>query len=556
MTLTLRSSASFINLKDTTKRLKTPAEYFSGTICFARTKPSCRTRVIRNSVQEAVHELSFSKAPSVMEGYRRSEKPEQLHALSGGHSMENNAKVPVFVMLPLDTVTQGGKLNRPRTMNASLMALMGAGVEGVMVDAWWGLVEKDGPLRYNWEGYAELVQMVQKHGLKLQVVMSFHQCGGNVGDSCSIPLPPWVLEEIRKNPELVYTDRSGRRNPEYISLGCDSLPVLAGRTPIQVYSDYMRSFRDRFKDFLGEVIVEIQVGMGPCGELRYPSYPQSNGTWSFPGIGEFQCYDKYMRTSLQAAAEAIGKRDWGTSGPRDCGQYNQFPEDSGFFRRDGTWNSEYAEFFLEWYSRKLLEHGDRILLTARGIFQGTKTKLSAKVAGIHWHYKTRSHAAELTAGYYNTRHRDGYLPIARMMGKHGVVFNFTCMEMKDGEQQGNAESSPEGLVRQVKMATRNARTELAGENALERYDASAYGQVLKTSRSNSGNGLCAFTYLRTNKKLFEAENWRHLVYFVTSMSEGGRDTKLLERGSSGSNVYVGFIKKIETAKDVIEVVLV
>jgi hypothetical protein len=31
--------------------------------------------------------------------------------------------------------------------------------------------------------------------------------------------------------------------------------------------------------------------MGPAGELRYPSYPEANGTWSFPGIGEFQCYD-------------------------------------------------------------------------------------------------------------------------------------------------------------------------------------------------------------------------------------------------------------------------
>ena len=69
-------------------------------------------------------------------------------------------------------------------MNASLMALKTAGVEGVMVDVWWGLVEKDGPLKYNWDGYVELVQMVQKHGLKLHAVMSFHQCGGNVGDSC------------------------------------------------------------------------------------------------------------------------------------------------------------------------------------------------------------------------------------------------------------------------------------------------------------------------------------------------------------------------------------
>jgi hypothetical protein len=64
-----------------------------------------------------------------------------------------------------------------------------------------------------------------------------------------------VLEEISKNPDLVYTDKLGRRNPEYISLGCDSVPVLSGRTPLQVYADYMRSFRDRFTDYLGNVII-------------------------------------------------------------------------------------------------------------------------------------------------------------------------------------------------------------------------------------------------------------------------------------------------------------
>lgn len=262
-----------------------------------------------------------------------------------------------------------------------------------------------------------------------------------------------------------------------------------------------------------------------------------------------------MRASLQAAAESIGRTDWGTSGPHDSGQYNQYPEDTGFFRRDGAWNSEYAQFFLEWYSGKLLQHGDRLLAAAKGVFQRTGAKLSGKVAGIHWYYRSRSHAAELTAGYYNTRHRDGYLPIAQMMSKHGVVLNFTCMEMKDGEQPEHANSSPEGLVRQVKMATRSARTELAGENALERYDESAYGQVVATSRSDSGNGLCAFTYLRMNKKLFEQDNWRHLVQFVKSMSEGGRSTKLSEWDSSGTNLYVGFIKQ-KTTKNIKEVALV
>ncbi|CAN0908334.1 Beta-amylase 3, chloroplastic [Linum grandiflorum] len=551
MALTLRSSTSFINLNEYSSLKDINNHNIISSISF---KPT------RCSIQ------AMSTSHVLLEQQQPHSSVERLHyqTLSGSHhdhttsassnGSSSSSKVPVFVMLPLDTVTHGGNLNKPRALNASLLALKRAGVEGVMVDAWWGLVEKDGPLSYNWEGYAELVEMVKHHGLKLQVVMSFHQCGGNVGDSCSIPLPPWVLEEISKNPDLVYTDRSGRRNPEYISLGCDSLAVLRGRTPIQVYSDYMRSFRDRFTDYLGDVIVEIQVGMGPCGELRYPAYPESNGTWNFPGIGEFQCYDKYMTASLRAAAEDQEKQEWGRGGPHDSGQYNQYPEDTGFFKRDGTWKTEYGHFFLQWYSSKLLQHGDSILSSAKCIFKGTGAKLSGKVAGIHWHYRTRSHAAELTAGYYNTRHHDGYQPLAQMFSKHGAVLNFTCMEMRDGEQPESGNCSPEGLVKQVKMATKAAGTELAGENALERYDQAAYRQVVSTAGK-----LAAFTYLRLNKRLFEEGNWRNLVEFVKNMSEIGRNNKgiLPECDTGRSDLYVGFVRgKSVSRQDSKEILLV
>lgn len=57
---------------------------------------------------------------------------------------------------------------------------------------------------------------------------------------------------------------------------------------MQIYSDYMKSFRENMSDFLESgLIIDIEVGLGPAGELRYPSYPQSQG-WQFPGIGEFQ----------------------------------------------------------------------------------------------------------------------------------------------------------------------------------------------------------------------------------------------------------------------------
>ncbi|XP_049386958.1 beta-amylase 1, chloroplastic [Solanum stenotomum] len=451
------------------------------------------------------------------------------------NSSEKEKGVPVFVMMPLDSVKMDHTVNRKKAMNASLQALKSAGVEGIMMDVWWGLVERDAPGEYNWGGYAELMEMAKKHGLKVQAVMSFHQCGGNVGDSCTIPLPRWVVEEMEKDPDLAYTDQWGRRNFEYVSLGCDTLPVLKGRTPVQCYSDFMRGFRDRFENLLGDTIVEIQVGMGPAGELRYPSYPEKDGVWKFPGIGAFQCYDKYMISSLQSAAEAFGKPEWGHTGPTDAGQYNNWPEDTNFFKKEGGgWDSQYGEFFLTWYSEMLLNHGERILQSAKAIFEDKGVKISVKIAGIHWHYGTRSHAPELTAGYYNTRNRDGYLPIAQMLARHGAVFNFTCVEMRDHEQPQDAQCAPEKLVRQVALATQEAQVPLAGENALPRYDDYAHEQILQASSLNindqSGDReMCAFTYLRMNPDLFHPDNWRRFVAFVKKMKEGKDTNKCREQ---------------------------
>ncbi|KAM7253917.1 hypothetical protein ACFE04_031599 [Oxalis oulophora] len=218
--------------------------------------------------------------------------------------------VPVYVMMPLDSVKSDNKVNRKKAMEASMQALKSAGVKGIMMDVWWGLVEREKPGEYNWGGYAELLEMAKKHGLEVQAVMSFHKCGGNVGDSVTIPLPKWVMEEMEKDQDLAYTDQWGRRNYEYLSLGVDTLPVLKGRSPVQCYADFMRAFRDTFSHLLGDTIVEIQVGMGPAGELRYPSYPEQDGVWRFPGIGAFQCYDKYMLSNLKAAAEATGHPEW------------------------------------------------------------------------------------------------------------------------------------------------------------------------------------------------------------------------------------------------------
>lgn len=62
-------------------------------------------------------------------------------------------------------------------MMQSLKALAAAGVEGVALEIWWGLVERNEPRVYDWRGYRELVMMASMCGLKVRAVLAFHQHG-------------------------------------------------------------------------------------------------------------------------------------------------------------------------------------------------------------------------------------------------------------------------------------------------------------------------------------------------------------------------------------------
>ncbi|CAL9061322.1 unnamed protein product [Musa banksii] len=430
----------------------------------------------------------------------------------------------VFVTLPPDAVGPSGQMARKKAMRASFMALSAAGVEGIAVECWWGIVEREAPGVYDWGGYMDLVMLAQRCGLKVRAIMAFHQWGTGPGDPGWIPLPRWVLEEMDKEPNLAFADRFGRRNNEYISLGCDVFPVLRGRSPIQAYSDFMRSFRDTFRDFLRVVITEIQVGMGPAGELRYPSCPSEKliRARAAAELGEFQCYDKYMLASLNACAQKVGMDEWGYGGPIGASNFPQNPEETAFFKSDGSWNTPYGQFFLEWYSGLLLLHGERLCMVADVIFLGTGVQISAKVAGIHWHYSTNSHPSELTAGYYNTLIRDGYLPIARMFSRYRMTLCCMCFDMRDSEESSNPRSSPEGFLRKLIYTARMCKLPLTGENSFARLDEASLDQVVKNSKLYYGGvyeASLSFNYVRMNRNLFDSHNWNRFTRFVKRMSD-------------------------------------
>ena len=481
--------------------------------------------------------------------------------------------VPVYVMLPLDTVwllELGGGAARPvvlreQAMQTGLEMLGAAGVAGVMVDVWWGIVEHAGPGRYDWGAYRALFEAARRAGLRIQAVMSFHAAGANVGDTCTIPLPRWVLEAGERDPDIFFTDRAGVRNRECLSLGCDERPVLAGRSPVQAYVDFVTAFSTEFRPLLGETIAEITLGLGPAGELRYPSYPDGDGRWRFPGIGEFQCHDAYMLGALREAAAAAGRPEWGLGAPADAGRYNSLPHETEFFHDGwGGWDTEYGRFFLSWYSGMLLAHADRVLGAVREALTGPgwpralvvaghsgagthpgpasltpppsatnhrarpgvrrvryrpAAQLGVKLAGVHWGYNTRAHAAELTAGVYNTRHRDGYAAVMALLARHGAAAHFTCVEMRDCEQPPAAASGPEGLLSQVLRAAARHGVPLGGENALQRYDRAAFDRMADgaVGRNVLAGRLEKITFLRMGDLMID--NWDAFSGFLSRLRD-------------------------------------
>ncbi|MFS7934773.1 putative beta-amylase [Helianthus anomalus] len=385
--------------------------------------------------------------------------------------------VTVYVTLPLGIINMECELAySPHDLMSQLTTLESIGVDGITVNICWGIVEANKPRHYNWEGYKQLFSIIRQLGFKMQVLMSFHEC---VGDDAHIPLPKWIREIGQKNPDIYFTDRQGTRNTETLTWGIDEERVLGDRTAVEVYTDYMRSFRDEFDElFQNSSIFKVEVGLGACGELRYPP--------SFSG--EFQCYDKYIRKSLEKAAETAQDSSWGT--PPDC---------STFYCDDHDYDSPRGTFFLKWYSQYLIDHGVRVLKMAVPLFEPAQTYV--KLSGMHSGYAT-DNQAERAAGFY-----DGYDPIGTMLRWHDAHLNFTCVE-------------PDEFVCKVEEAGWVSGIAVSAQNAFPCYDRQGYGKILEVAKPiNDPFDRCiySFTYRGLDQTLFVQHNLREFELFVKKM---------------------------------------
>ena len=392
------------------------------------------------------------------------------------------------VMSPLDVITDENEIRDKVQMRKWLKKLKSAGVKSIMTDVWWGICEKEFG-KFNFKGYKELFKMIEEEQLTVTIVFSFHKCGGNVGDDVLIELPKYVRES-----GFFYKDKKGQITDEYISLFYDN-EKINGKTPIELYTRFMEEFRKEFEpEIQSGLIHAAAIGVGPCGEARYPAYRSG---WVFPGVGALQCYDE------QALLQA---KDAGVAIPEEANEYNDSPVESKFWCniRD---NKNAVEFY-NWYSQKLCDHTDVIMKEAKRILKDD-VKLILKVPGIHWWSEHVSRACEANCGLYNYCQEGVYEKLIKICQSYGAEFSFTCLEMSHYPEAG---SDPVGLINSIVNTCRKYKVDFGGENALECYTRREYSMLVSWR-----NKCHSFTFLRLGNEMMKFFHWRRFRWLVAHM---------------------------------------
>lgn len=346
-----------------------------------------------------------------------------------------------------------------------LVNISNSSINAVSTDVWWGLVEVE-PRVYNWSLYAALFQTIQNNmtNAKVKAVINFHACSPGFFCDVDVPLPPWISSMNETNPNVFYTDVNGFSSFDYLTSGVDHIAFdPLGRTAVEIYAEFIQSFAQEFSENFDSLIFEVQIGLGPAGELRYPAFPV--GQWVLPGIGQFQCYDSYLRAEYATYANKLQKT-FNYLPAASALSYNNTPEESAFFGKpklNGTL-SNYGQFFLTWYSNRLIQHGSVILNTAQSIIKiySPNVTIATKLGCMYWQISDGSHAAELTAGYMN------YTLIAKMMYSIGASMEFGCFDLsdRDTEKIAFAHANPSQLVNEVLETAKLIGLNIEGTNTL------------------------------------------------------------------------------------------
>lgn len=392
----------------------------------------------------------------------------------------NNPNFSANVMAPL-VVSDWGQFG------SQLNTVKAYGVDAVTVDVWWGTVEGAGDNQFNWTYYDRIFSEITSRGLDIVPIFSFHQCGGNVGDTCSIPLPSWLWGKYASTTHngIVLGTNGLKHRSEQGNFSNETVQGWATPVVANEYRDFTQAFVARYGTQYANRMQEINVSLGPAGELRYPSYNGHDSGTGYPTRGALQAYSPLAVKSFQQFAIA----KYGTLAGINAAWGSQLtaqsqiqpPSNAGFFFSSGDYrNTQYGKDFIDWYNGSLVDHGERMLdtvLAALGTsFPGAE--IGYKIPGVHWSMTGPTpRAAEVAAGLVRTSvdmnaasTGRGYANIVGLANRvadsgRGVILHFTCLEFND-ENFAPQYSQAKTLVGWVGAEAGRQNVAIKGENAL------------------------------------------------------------------------------------------
>jgi hypothetical protein len=417
------------------------------------------------------------------------------------------------------------------------------GVKRISVDVWWGKVAtlNGGTWSFDFSYYTSLFKVIHDHGLAVVPILSFHSAGmgGSPGDYVQIPIPKGELEQyvntkvpvidpdsgqyvdhvIKSVDELEYVGETGKPFVGEPSLWADS--IIA-----KDYEAFVEAFAKTFGGG-GVTIPEVDVSLGPAGELRYPSYDgqeENPNNTLFPGYktngwptrGTLQGYSTLAKIDYQwflhmmyfggktisALDQAYGNLSFTAFStvepphPWDTGKDAFDPATGPLVLRDLRWFH-----FMEWYHWKLRKHGESMLGQVAAWLSKTSesfahVEIGYKIPGVHWTASPSSperRAAEMTAGLINiddiqqtemgafkqnvTLNLDSphlYGDLVRIGAASNntlypfanpMVLYFTALEKPDSNQLPDF-SFAKSIVKQVGSQAQQQGVTVRGENAL------------------------------------------------------------------------------------------
>lgn len=401
------------------------------------------------------------------------------------------------------------------------------GIHAIATDIWWGKVERAGDQKFNWQYYDRMVEAIQAANLHWIPLLSFHQCGGNVGDDCMIPIPEWIWTHFPDiAPEtLKYVSEKGNASSEVVALWADQFVL-------QEYEEFMVAFKQRYYD-RAEIIDEIQISLGSASELRYPAY-NAHDNYQYPHRGYFQAYSNPAQVSFRNSVRdryrslyAINKA-WQTK-LTSWQQIKPPQQPEQFVQQRDYIDTQYGRDFIDWYNQSLIDHGQRMLEIANKTLAGNfdQIPLGIKIPGIHWqivHPKT-PRIGEITTGliptslnFHDPSTGYGYLPLLEV-AKHlepsrKVILHYTAVEFSNGRDRAlNAHSRAKDLVGWVAITANQLGISLKAENALqgELNNPQAWENINEALDHYQFSGFTALRLAEVTKSQFSSQQYKELI---------------------------------------------